>query len=79
MEKKVKVYCNDCKFHKVYDFDWDECHYPDNYEIKDYPQRAIKKMRSTPSLINKNNDCKWFQPRWKLFKRNMGLYSVYFK
>lgn len=61
-----KVYCITCdNFVRSKDADIDKCFAPENMEkhVEDTWLRVvnINKRLSHPSVLNKNNDCKWYK------------------
>ena len=60
----MKVYCRDCKYLVG---SWSKCDYPDNIVSRDYkwfsPDLKGTKHDNVPQNLNKNNDCKWYEPK----------------
>jgi len=57
-EKREKVYCIECKhFHKSEIYE--TCESP--YNKGNYLSR--ERIASTPSVINRNNNCQWYQEK----------------
>lgn len=64
MEKK-KVFCQECKFFHGYNQFVREfqCDYPDNITEDDDWLSSRTKGKVIPDIINKDNDCKWFEAK----------------
>ena len=63
-DRKKKVFCKFCKYLSSARF----CTHPDNY-IKGqdnwYEPVTSKKHHRYPSMINRNNDCSWYEEESK--------------
>ena len=75
----MKAYCENCKFYQIYQYpakaaeglilsDTD-CFAPANLEIKEYDNyrkhHIIKTRISSAKIINKHNDCVWYERKTK--------------
>lgn len=65
IQKKEKVFCKNCKY-LSFRLNSCFCDSPNN-EGKDinWYEETITKNKCTPNIINKNNDCEWFEANFK--------------
>ena len=59
---KKKVFCKFCKYLSLSRF----CEHPDNYVKEEdnwYEPVFNKRPKRYPSMINRNNDCSWFEAK----------------
>lgn len=69
----MKAYCKDCKYYASNVFikmdKYLECIYPDNIKIHDTVYARETMILKHEYEINKDNNCKWFAPKWyKIYK-----------
>ena len=63
---KRKVYCNDCKY--FYVSDWDaECESPHNLKDVDTPVSVVTRHRSDYKRLNQFNNCTYYKRKWWKF------------
>ena len=73
MNKKAKVYCKHCKHYskdkvssnKLVDRCWAEENVTIEKEEDWYECTRNRKFKRSPSVINKNNNCKWYEYEYK--------------
>jgi hypothetical protein len=75
--QKQKVYCKDCKWLKLPSYYENKiilipieaycCDSPNNktltYVTSDWFKRDVNEYKTKPSILNKNNKCKWYESK----------------
>jgi len=62
-----KVYCSNCKYFRVSDFNDEECHSRSNISLSGNWLKKFKIYNLTPENKNDNNRCLFFEKVWYKF------------